>query len=251
MSASGGYGSTEICAGIVGYVDLRLGARAKRILEAHLQVAPDRFRGIRHITAWDAHTPLVNPAFAMPQGLMADRTFREGFACLAPLGLSFDAWLFHPQIAEFESLARAFPATTMVLNHVGGPIGIGPYAGRRQEVFKDWSQSMERLAECPNAYVKLGGLGMRLGGFGFDEKPEPPSSDELAAAWRPFVETCISAFGAERCMFESNFPVDKGSYSYPVLWNACKKLVRGASRQEKASLFAGTAARVYRLALRA
>jgi len=249
MSASGGYGKTRACAGIVGHVDLRLGARAKAVLEAHLHVAGDRFRGIRHATAWDADGDFRNPAYEMPAGLMADRTFREGFAQLAPLGLTFDAWLYHPQIDEVTALAQAFPATPIVLNHVGGPLGMGPYAGRRDEIFANWSASIRELATCPNAHVKLGGLGMRLNGFGFENAADPPSSDTLVAAWRPYIETCIGAFGAARCMFESNFPVDKGSYSYPVFWNACKKLAHGASPDEKADLFSRTAARFYRLAL--
>ncbi len=149
----------------------------------------------------------MNPANVAPPALMADRTFREGFACLAPLDLSFDAWLYHPQIDELTALARAFPETRIVLNHVGGPIAVGAYAGRREEVFGRWATAMRTLATCPNVYVKLGGLGMRIGGFDFHEKPRPPSSEALAAAWRP----CIEAFGAARCMFESNFPVDKGS----------------------------------------
>ena len=168
---------------------------------------------------------------------------------LGRLGLSFDAWLYHPQIDELADLARAFPDTRIVLNHVGGPIGIGAYAGKRKEVFPGWAASIKALAACPNVYVKLGGLGMRISGFGFHEQAEPPSSETLAAAWRPYVETCIEAFGPSRCMFESNFPVDKGSYSYPVFWNACKLLAKGASAAEKADLFAGTATRFYRLDL--
>jgi len=136
-----------------------------------------------------------------------------------------------------------------VLNHVGGPIGIGTYAGRQKEMFSRWATSIKALAASPNVSVKIGGLGMRMGGFGFHEKPEPPSSETLAAAWRPYVETSIEAFGASRSMFESNFPVDKGSYSYPVFWNACKLLAKGVSPDEKADLFAGTATRFYRLDL--
>jgi predicted TIM-barrel fold metal-dependent hydrolase len=249
MSASGFYGKARLCAGIVGHVDLRLGARVTGVLEAHLRAGGDRFRGIRHSTAWDAEPAFRNPAYEMPAGLMADRAYREGFSRLAPLGLSFDAWLYHPQIDELSSLAQAFPGTPIVLNHVGGPLGMGAYAGRRDEVFARWSASIRALARCPNVSVKLGGLGMRLNGFGFEAQPEPPSSDTLVAAWRPYIETCITAFGASRCMFESNFPVDKGSYSYPVFWNACKKLARGASADEKADLFSRTAARFYRLDL--
>ena len=155
----------------------------------------------------------------------------------------------HPQIDDLTSLARKFPTTPIVINHAGGPLGIGPYAGRRDEVFKTWSASMRELAECPNVHVKLGGLGMKLNGFGFETRPEPPSSDDLVAAWKPYIETCIEAFGPSRAMFESNFPVDKGSYSYAVFWNACKKLAKGMSASEKKDLFSGTAARFYRLDL--
>ncbi len=247
MSASGIYGKTSHCAGIVGHADLTLGSRVEPVLAAHIRAGGDRFRGIRHITAWDADASLRNPAYSPPRGLLGDKAFREGFAVLGRLGLSFDAWLYHPQIGELADLARAFPATRIVLNHVGGPIGIGAYAGKRDEVFGGWAKSIKTLAACPNACVKLGGLGMRMGGFGFHEQPEPPSSEALAAAWRPYVETCIAAFGASRCMFESNFPVDKGSYGYPVFWNACKLLAKGASKTDKADLFAGAAARFYRL----
>jgi predicted TIM-barrel fold metal-dependent hydrolase len=186
-----------------------------------------------------------NPAYSPPPGLLGDTSFRTGFAVLGRLGLSFDAWLFHPQIDEVTDLARAFPNTRIVLNHVGGPIGIGRY--KRSEVFPAWAASIKALAKCPNAFVKLGGLGMRLGGFGFNEPAQPPSSQQLADAWRPYVETCIEAFGTSRAMFESNFPVDKGSYAYPVFWNACKLLSKGATSAERADLLAGTAARFYRL----
>lgn len=249
MSASGIYGKTRHCAGIVGHADLALGGRVEPVLAAHIRAGGDRFRGIRHITAWDADTSVRNPAYSPPPGLLSDKTFREGFAVLGRLELSFDAWLYHRQIDEVAGLARAFPETKIVLNHVGGPIGIGAYAGKHKEVLPGWAASIKALAACPNVYVKLGGLGMRLGGFGFHEQPEPPSSETLAATWRPYVETCIEAFESSRCMFESNFPVDKGSYSYPVFWNACKVLAKGASDAEKADLFCGAARRFYRLDL--
>jgi predicted TIM-barrel fold metal-dependent hydrolase len=249
MSASGIYGRTRHCAGIVGHADLTLGARVEPVLEAHMRAGGDRFRGIRHITAWDADGSIRNPAYGPPQGLLGERTFREGFAVLGRLGLSFDAWLYHPQIGELADLARAFPETRIVLDHVGGPIGIGAYAGRHKEILPGWVASIRALAACPNVFVKLGGLGMRMGGFGFHEQPEPPSSEALAAAWRPYIETSIEAFSASRCMFESNFPVDKGSYSYPVFWNACKLLTQDASAAEKTDLFSATAARFYRLEL--
>ncbi|HUN42268.1 MAG TPA: amidohydrolase family protein [Acetobacteraceae bacterium] len=247
MSASGQYGNTRICAGIVGHADLRLGARVRDVLEAHIRAGGNRFRGIRHITAWDADQSLMNPAYAPPPGLLGDRTFREGFACLAPLNLSFDAWLYHPQIDDLAALAQAFPGTQVCLNHVGGPLAIGAYAGKRDAVFAAWSKSIRALAQCPNVVVKLGGMAMRINGFDFHEQADPPSSEALAAAWKPYVETCIDAFGASRCMFESNFPVDKGSYAYAPFWNACKILARAAGTAEKTHLFSGTASRFYRL----
>jgi predicted TIM-barrel fold metal-dependent hydrolase len=249
MSASGQYGKTKICAGIVGHADLRLGSNVWPVLEAHIRVGGNRFRGIRHITAWDGDKALMNPAYAPPPGLLADRTFRDGIAALAPLNLSFDAWLYHPQIDELTALAQAFPGTLICLNHVGGPLGIGSYAGKRDSVFAAWSKSIRALAQCENVVVKLGGMAMRINGFDFHEQADPPSSEALAAAWKPYVETCIEAFGAGRCMFESNFPVDKGSYAYAPFWNACKILARGAGAGEKADLFSGTAARFYRLDL--
>jgi predicted TIM-barrel fold metal-dependent hydrolase len=189
----------------------------------------------------------MNPAYQPPQDIFERADFRAGFAQLAPLGLTFDSWLYHPQIPGLTGLARAFPETQIVLDHVGGPLGIRGYAGKRDEVFAAWRSAMTELATCPNVFVKVGGLGMRINGMGFEEKAEPPSSDELVAAWKPFVDTTIGLFGAERCMFESNFPVDKGSYSYGVFWNACKKLASGASPAERTALFSGTAARFYSL----
>jgi predicted TIM-barrel fold metal-dependent hydrolase len=189
----------------------------------------------------------MNPAYAPPPRLMYDETFRQGFACLAPLNLSFDAWLYHPQIGDLTALAQAFPGTMICLNHIGGPLAIGPYEDKRAEIFSEWSKSIRALAARPNVVVKLGGMAMRINGWDFHTKAEPPSSEELAAAWKPYVETCIEAFGASRCMFESNFPVDKGSYGYAAFWNACKILAKRASAAEKTDLFSGTAARFYRL----
>jgi len=249
MSASGGYGAARICAGIVGHADLQRGARVQDLLEAHVRAGGGRFRGIRHISAWDADASIMNPSYRPPPGLLADRGFREGFALLAPLGLSFDAWLYHPQIDELTALAQKFPDTPIVLDHVGGPLGIGRYAEEREEVFARWAASIRAVARCENVSVKLGGLGMRIGGFDFDRHPRPVSSEALANAWRPYFETCIESFGTGRCMFESNFPVDKGSYGYAAYWNACKILTRAAGTAEKADLFSRTAARFYRLDL--
>jgi L-fuconolactonase len=248
MSASGGYGPTRVCEGIVGHVNLQIGAEARQVLEAHIRAGGGRFRGIRHITAWDPDPVVMNPAYQPPRDILFREDFRAGFAQLAPLGLSFDAWLYHPQIPDLTALARAFPETPIVLDHVGGPLGIRGYAGRRDAVFADWRAAMTELASCPNVHIKLGGLGMRINAFGFEEAAEPPSSDMLVAAWKPYIDTTLGLFGARRCMFESNFPVDKGSYGYGVFWNACKKLAAGASAEEKTALFSGTAQRFYKLA---
>jgi predicted TIM-barrel fold metal-dependent hydrolase len=247
MSASGGYGPTMVCAGIVGHVNLLLGDAARPVLEAEIAAAPSRFRGIRHSSAWDADPNVGHMYATRPKGLLLDPAFRKGLACLAPLGLSFDAWLFHPQIGELTDLARAFPDTRIILDHCGGPAGTGQYANRRKEIFAVWKTSIGEIAKCPNVAVKLGGLGMCLLGFDFHERPMPPSSEQLAAAWRPYIETCIEAFGTERAMFESNFPPDKGQCSYQVIFNAFKRIAAGYSETEKAALFSKTAMEVYRL----
>jgi predicted TIM-barrel fold metal-dependent hydrolase len=249
MSASGGYGKPRVCAGIVGHADLTLGARVADVLDAMITAGGGRFRGIRFISASDPDQLQWGATAIRAQGLLLDKRVREGFAELAPRGLSFDAFMYHPQLGDLLDLARAFPQMPIVLNHVGGPIGLGRYTGKRDAVFADWSARIRELAACPNVHVKLGGLGMKMMGFDFHDGELPPSSERLAAAWRPYVETCITAFGASRAMFESNFPVDKGSYGYGVFWNACKRLAQGASASEKADLFNGTAARFYRLAV--
>jgi len=247
MSASGTYGETRVCAGIVGYADLALGAPVERVLEAMIGAGGGRFRGIRFITASHPDQAAWGSAIIRPEGLLMDPQLREGFARLAPLGLSFDAWMYHTQLGELVGLARAFPETPIVLDHVGGAIGLGRYAGRRDEVFAEWGARIRELAACPNVHIKLGGLGMRMFGFTLHTRELPPSSEELAAAWRPYIETCIAAFGPDRAMFESNFPVDKGSCSYAALWNAFKRITAGCSAAEKQALFAGTATKFYRL----
>jgi predicted TIM-barrel fold metal-dependent hydrolase len=249
MSASGAYGPAAVCAGIVGHVNLLLGDGAKAVLEAEIAAGQGRFRGIRHSSAWDGDASVAGMYATRPKGLLLDSTFRRGFACLAPLGLSFDAWLFHPQIGELTDLARAFPDTRIVLDHCGGPAGLGVYANRREEIFVTWKASIEEIAKCPNVVVKLGGLAMRLLGFDFHERPVPPSSEQLTAAWRPYIETCVEAFGPQRCMFESNFPPDKGSCSYQVIFNAFKRIAMACSEAEKTALFSKTAIDIYRLKL--
>jgi predicted TIM-barrel fold metal-dependent hydrolase len=247
MAASGSYGGTRACAGIVGHADLLLGERVAPVLEAMIAAGGGRFRGIRYITASHPDAAARGSSVNRPAGLLLEPKVRAGFARLHPLGLSFDAWMYHTQLGELVALARAFPETPIVLDHVGGPIGIGPYAGRREEVLAAWRRGIADLARCPNVHVKLGGLGMRLFGFDVHAGERPPGSEELARLWRPYIETCIEAFGANRAMFESNFPVDKGSGSYHVFWNAFKRLAADASADEKRALFAGTARRFYRL----
>jgi predicted TIM-barrel fold metal-dependent hydrolase len=249
MAASGAYGKTQICAGIVGHVNLLLGDGAKAVLEAEIAAGCGRFRGIRHSAAWDADPNVAHFYSTRPKGVMLDPTFRKGFACLAPLGLSYDGWLFFPQLSEFVDLARAFPDTKMCLDHCGGVVGIGSYANRREELFPIWKKSIQEAAKCPNVVVKLGGLAMTLPGFGFEKLPKPPTSEQAAASWKPYIETCIEAFGPNRCMFESNFPPDKGTCSYQVIFNAFKRLVANASEAEKTALFSKTATDFYRLKL--
>jgi len=249
MSESGRYGPTRVCAGIVGHADLTLGDAVREVLEAHITAAGGRFRGIRHSTVYDASPAVRCTLHLPPSGLLGDAQFRRGLACLEPLGLSFDAWLYHTQLGELVELVRAFPNTTFILDHLSGILGIGPYTGRRDENFAAWKRDLCELARHPNVNLKIGGMGMHIFGFGFHERPMPPSSDDLVRVWRPFVETCIEAFGAQRCMFESNFPVDKTAYSYPVMWNAFKRFTQGVSDGEKAALLRETAIRVYRLEL--
>jgi predicted TIM-barrel fold metal-dependent hydrolase len=247
MSASGLYGPTQACAGIVGFADLFLGEAVDRVLETHLARGGERFKGVRYCSVWEADGTIRSTPMEFPRYMLLDPRFRAGFSRLERHGLSFDGWLYHTQIPDFTDLATAFPGTTMVLDHIGAPLGIGVYEGRQAEVFADWRGSLSELAKRPNVSVKLGGLGMHVFGFGFDHAPEPVSSEVLAEAWRPYVETVIELFGPARCMFESNFPVDKRSCSYHVLWNAFKRLAGGCSEVEKDWLFRRTAATVYRL----
>ena len=248
MSASGNYGPCRVAEAIIGHANLTLGASVRDVLEAQLAVGGGRFRGIRYGVSWDADQSVSRFASrVVPPHLVRDATFREGFAQLAKLGLSFESWQYHPQLSDAVDLARAFPDTTIILNHVGGVLGVGHYRGHRQEILASWKKDINELAKCPNVNVKLGGIGMTSFGFDFHERDMPPSSEELAAAWRQYIEPCIEAFGANRCMFESNFPPDKQSGGYTELWNAFKRITAGASASEKKALYSGTAARVYRL----
>lgn len=247
LAASGAYGPTRIATGIVGGGDLCLGDDAAPVLDALMAAGGNRFRGIRQGAFWDASDAIPNHRTSPPPGLYRRDDFRAGFRHLGIRGLTFDALCYHPQLGDVLDLARAFPDTTIVLDHVGCPLGAGPYAGRTDEVRADWRAAMETIARCPNVVVKLGGLGMDVNGFGWEHGPAPPDSETLAEALRPWIEPVIEGFGVARCMFESNFPVDKLGGSYTVLWNAFKRLTRGWSGHERAALFHDTAARVYRL----
>lgn len=249
QSASGGYGDTRIAAGIVSFADLSLGAAVEPVLRAHLAAAPARFRGIRHAGGFDASPEIRDSHTNPPAGLYKLPRFREGFGQLAKLGLVFDAWQYHPQLPEVTDLARAFPGTKIILDHFGGPLGLGPYEGRRREVFDQWKKDLTELARCPNVVVKLGGINMPVNGFGWHKRPLPPTSDELVTATRDYYLHTIDRFGPSRCMFESNFPVDRVSCSYQVLWNAFKKIAAGFSADDKAWMFHRTAAETYRIAL--
>jgi len=246
MTASGTYGAVRACVGIVGWVDLRLGADVEDVLQAHIAAGHSRFRGVRQSAAWDEDPKVLGPLHGRaPVGLYRDTQFRSGFAVLHKLGLSFDAWLLEPQLPDLIELAHEFPQTTIVLDHVGTPLGMGRYAGQREGRFGIWRDNIRTLAKSRNVYVKLGGLAMPF--LGWRKRMDEPadSSEALAKQWRPYFETCIEAFGPQRCMFESNFPVDSFGASYVALWNAFKRITAGASSEEKAALFSGTAKQVY------
>jgi L-fuconolactonase len=245
MSASGGFGPARACAAMVGNVDLTLGSRVEAILEAHIAASGGRFHAIRFSTAWDADER-VHKTVPRPR-MLAESQLREGYKCLGRFNLAFDAWVYHPQLGEVADLAASFPDTPIVLNHFGSPIVGGPNAGRAAEAFAEWCAGMTALASHENVHVKLGALPVRRSRSKGQDAAPPLSSEEIATAWRPFFEVCVEKFGARRCMFESNFPVQKRWCSYAVLWNACKRLASGASAAEKSALFSGTAARVYRV----
>lgn len=244
QSASGLYGDIRLCEAIVGHADLRLGDGARPVLEALKAVTP-RFKGIRHQGAWDADPDVLGPPFHAPAGLYRDANFRAGFKHLGELGLTFDAWLLEPQLQDVIDLARAFPGQPIVVDHCGTPLNTSSYHGKLHERFDGWRKAIHELASCPNVSIKLGGLAMSFAGMP-DHGPEAGlGSEVLAAMWRPYIETCVEAFGPGRAMFESNYPVDKWGASYPVLWNAFKHLTLGASADEKRALYAGTAAKFY------
>lgn len=254
ISASGHFGASRVCAGIVGFADLMLGDGVREVLERQIQAgggvtsAGGRLCGIRQTLCWDEDTSLLNPFYPTTPDMMESDAFRTGFAHLARLGLGFDAWSFFPQADHLVALARRFPDTSIVVDHCGGIVRVGRYAND-PDVFARWRSGIGRLAQCPNVSIKLSGLGMRLNGFGFEDGALAPSSSQLAEAWRPWILHCLESFGADRCMWGSNFPVDKSSYSFDIGLNAMKRVIAGAGANagERDQVFWGTAARVYRL----
>ena len=246
-SASGLYGPGRAAAAIIGHANLNLGDKVKPVLEALQTASPNRFRGIRHSVTWDPHPEIENTAAHRAQGQLASEAFRAGAKVLAGMGLSFEGWMYFPQLPELADFAKAVPNLTIILNHVGGLLRVGPYANRDDEVLETWRSGIAAVAACPNVYVKLGGIGMPRTGFDWALRSKPIGSEELAGAMTPLIEYCIEQFGPDRSMFESNFPVDKVSYSYNVMYNAFKRLSKGYSAAERAAMFHDNAKRVYRI----
>ncbi len=243
-SASGVYGESRAAAAIVGHADLKLGDRVAPVLEVLQAASPNRFKGIRHNVTWSPD-PLIEDRET--QGIMSSETFRTGARALAQMGLSLDVMLSFPQLHELAEFARAVPEVSIILNHVGGVSRTGIYAGKDDEVIPTWREGIRAVAECPNVVCKLGGLGMPRWGFGWHARSVPIGSEELAEAMAPWMNYCIEQFGPERCMFESNFPPDKVSFSYNVMYNGFKRFSRGYSPSERANLFHDAAVRAYRI----
>lgn len=236
-----------VIAGIVGTADLRLGDAVEEVLTQHIEIGEGRFKGVRHALAHARHPEVLMIAGGSPEGLSIEQGFRAGIKVLGKMGLSYDSWHYHYQNKEFADLAKYAPDTTMVLDHFGTPLGVGPYKNQSKEIFEQWKKDIRLIADCKNVVAKLGGLAMPDNGFGWHESSKPPSSDEFCEAQREWYLHTIECFGPERCMMESNFPVDRMSLSYPVLYNGLKKIVAGFSADEKQQMFYGTAARVYKL----
>lgn len=236
-------GTTKLCAAIVSNAKFEL-PEAEAVLDAHIAAAPERIRGCRQVAIWEAGNPN-----AAPSRLYDDPAFRAGYRLLADRQMSFDAYCFHPEIPQVARLARDVPEVPLVLDHLGTPLGIGAWSDRKDEAWQEWRSSLRELAACPNAYAKLGGKGMRWVALGWEGRAEPASSDEIFVAIGDHFRFAIDLFGPERCMFESNFPVDGISYGYAVLWNAFKKIAAPYSADERGELFFGTANRFYRLGL--
>ena len=243
-SASGLYGGCRAAAAIVGHADLKLGERVAPVLEALQAASPNRFRGVRHTVTWSPDPAVESRE---KEGVLASAEYRAGARVLARMGLSLDTGVAFPQLPELAHFARAVPELTIVLNHLGGLNRSGPYAGHDEEVLPVWRRGLAEVANCPNVVLKLGGIGMPRIGFGWWQRETPIGSEELAAAIGPIFSYCIERFGPDRCLFESNFPVDKVSFSHHVLYNGFKRFSQGYSAAERAALFHDTAVRAYRI----
>ena len=233
--------------GIVGHVDMLLGFEAERVLEKHLEIGQELFKGIRHAGGWDPHPDVRNSHHNACEGLYLLPNFLDGLQTLAKLGYVFEAWQYHHQIPQITELAKQFPDLVIILNHFSGPLGIGPYENKQVEIFSQWQKDLKELSQHENVFAKLGGLAMPVNGFGFHTQDKPPTSDEFILKQKAYYETALEYFTPARCMFESNFPVDKASISYPILWNAFKKLAANYSASERDQLFYKTASKVYRI----
>ena len=246
-SASGLYGPSRAAAAIVGHANLNLGEGVKPVLEALLAASPNRFRGIRHSVTWDPNPEIQNTPAHKMEGQLASNNFLAGARVLASMGLSLEGWVYSLQLPELADLAKAIPNLSIIVNHIGGLLRIGPYANRDDEVMATWRSGITDVAACPNVTIKLGGIGEPRSGFDWHERDKPIGSEELAETIAPIINHCIEEFGPDRCMFESNFPADKISYSYNVMYNAFKRVSKGYSATERAAMFHDTAARVYRI----
>jgi len=248
-SASGVYGPTQAAAAIIGHANLNLGDRVEPVLQALQAASPNHFRGIRHSVTWDPHPEVENTAAHKKEGQLGTDQFRAGARVLTRMGFTLEGWCYHPQLAEMAAFAKAVPELTVVLNHVGGLLRTGPYANRNDEIMQNWRKGIAAVAACPNVVIKLGGLGMVRCGFDWHLREKPIGSEELAADMAPFLNYCIEQFTPARCMFESNFPVDRGMCNYHVLWNAFKKMTQHYPAEKREYLFSRCAIETYRLAI--
>jgi len=247
MSHSGLYGKTKIAAGIVGSAPLLIGDKVASILDKHLSIAPERFKGIRSQAAMHSDGTIPATRTRPPEGVYINDKFQEGFNHLASRNLSFEAWCYHPQIPQLIDLAKKFPNTIIILNHFGGPLGIGSFENKEKETYEFWKKNIEELSKCENVQAKLGGIAMEINGFNWHKQNTPPSGNELINRTKDYYETTLEFFGTNRCMFESNFPVDKLSCSYVNLWNGFKNLTKNYSENERAKLFHDNATRIYKI----
>lgn len=231
--------------GIIAFADLQLGSAVRPVLEALLETAAGKLCGIRNKTAYHADPAIRSNPVPAPQGLLLSDAFKAGAQVLASQELCLDIWVYHTQLDEVLALAKAVPGLSVILNHCGGPLGVPPYRKNDPEVFRNWFTGLAKIAALPNTRVKIGGFGLSVMGHGYAKQPKPPLSQKLAADWAPYVETCIDLFGSERAMFESNFPVDKGQFSYNAVWNTFKRLTATLTQEARDNLFWRTAARCY------